>query len=221
MKVLLTHSRGKLEGLEPTLRKLNFNVIHHPAIKVDFINSPQTLAKAKELLKLPWLFFSSRNAIEAWHVFGLPFKNKIAVVGKASAKALAQYQKSADLIAEPQNAKGLLSKFLKSKNKACPVGVLKGNKSLQILENGLAENNCEPQSLVIYQTETLTINETADIVVLASPSAVAALPDKLAQAKLLAIGPSTAKAIREKGWSCQTATSPNTKSIVNTLERMI
>ena len=221
MKVLLTHSEGKLLGLEPKLRKLNLTAIHQAALKINFINNAQTQSKAQKLLELPWLFFTSQYAIEAWHSLDLSFKNKVAVVGKKSANTLANYSKKADIIAKPQNAKGLLAEFLKNKAKDCPVGLVKGNLSLKLLEQGLAKNNCRSESLIIYQSQIQKIDQSAEIVVLASPSAVNALAAKLSKAKLVAIGPSTAQAVANRGWQCYVAASPSVNSIVKTIEGLL
>lgn len=223
MKVLLTHSEGKLLGLEPALNKLKLNIVHQPLIKISFIKSPQTLTKAQEFLNLPWLFFTSQYAIEAWHNLGLPFNTKIALVGQKSAKALAKYSKKAQIIANPQNANGLLKDFFEHKGRTCPVGLVKGNLSLDILETGLNKNHCENKSLIVYQTklQKITASSNIDIVVLASPSAVKALPKELSKAQLIAIGPSTAQTIQARNWHCLVANKPDINSISKTIEGIL
>ncbi len=222
MKVLLTHSEGKLLGLEPKLQELGLEVSHQPLIDTALVLGKQICGQAEKIKNYPWLFFSSSKAVEFWHHIKMPFESRIAVVGKTTAKAVIKYSKEPEIIAQPANAQGLLSKFLSHPDKKGPVGIIKGNLSLDILEQGLKANNIAYKSIIGYITKVKKIScKSADIVVLASPSAANALATQLAKAKLVAIGPSTAQAISEKGRQCQVAAGPDVNSIIKSIKGLL
>ncbi len=221
MKILLTQSEGKLLGLEPKLEELGLKVVHQALIATALVLGNHSYNEAKKIQNYPWLFFSSSKAIEFWHYLKMPFNSRLAVVGKSTAKALLKYKKP-EIIAQTANAKGLLDSFLQHPDKQAPVGIIKGNLSLNILEQGLKANNIEYRSLTAYLTAKRKITcKSADIVLLASPSAVDALPPKLSQAKLISIGSTTAQAIANKGWQSYMAKEPSVNSIIKTIEGLL
>ena len=166
---------------------------------------------------------TSPNAVEAWHALGLPLRGinpQIGVVGEKTARAIGKLGGDVSLIGEPQHAEGLADIFLKQEVKGT-VGLPRGNRSLKTLQERLGAHGVKTSPVTIY--ETVTCNWQAgevDAVVLASPSAVQALPEEVGKhAKLISMGPSTSAAITGRGWRCIQAETPSTEAILKMFER--
>ena len=221
IRVALTQSAGKLRGLEQALHKRGFEVVRSPLIKTETILADEVRARAKKLLDCPWLLFTSPSGVEAWGALKLPFdQSHIGTVGQKTAAAVEQLGGEMSLIGEPQNAAGLAEAFLQSSSAASPVGLPRGDRALPTLQDELEAGGFETRPVVVYRTLQLgwTAGEV-NIVVLSSPSAVEALPQRVGKtAKLIALGPSTGAAISEYGWSYVQAESPAVEAILMALE---
>jgi uroporphyrinogen-III synthase len=220
MKIALTQSAGRLEGLEQALLAQGFEVIRAPLIQTEVLTSARTRALAQSLLACPWLLFTSPTAATAWQALGLPFKqSSIGVVGQKTARAVQAFGGNVKLLAEPQTALGLADVFLQHPEAAAPVGLPRSDRALPTLENELEKNGFTTRPAVIYKTTARNWQGyEADVVLLSSPSAVEALPPKLAKsAKLIALGPSTGATIKDYGWSFVQAKSPDISSIIDAI----
>ena len=78
---------------------------------------------------------------------------------------------------------------------------------------------------MVYRSEPLPWPEEqgeVDAVLLASPSAAAALPERVARrARLVALGRSTAAALERRGWPCAVADRPDVAAAVEVLEQAL
>ena len=222
MKILLTHSEGRLAGLATALSAQGFTVTHEPLIYTEFLPVEEAGAAAKNLRGVTWLLFSSRTAVQAWAALGLTFGTyKVAVVGQKTAEEVKKSGGTVLLTAEPANAEGLLRTFLACVSPPGRVGLPCGEQALPILSAGLEEAGFTVAKACLYRTVTHPISQIkTDFIVLASPSAVAALPERLGRAQLIALGPSTQQAIKERGWYATEARTPDVRGVVRAVLRV-
>ncbi len=217
MNVLLTHSEGRLERLAAALTARGFNVTHHPLIKTELLDNEIT-ASARDSLRSDWLLFTSRTAVWSWTSLGLPLTGqvpKLGAVGESTAQEITCSGGTVALVAEPASAQGLLETFRAHVSPPARVGLPCGEQALPTLEAGLAHAGFKVSKLPLYRTLTQPLpNISADLIVLASPSAVAALPETLTHARLVALGPSTVRAVRARGWRATEAKTPDTAGVV-------
>ncbi len=225
MRVALTHARGRFEALPEALGRAGLTAIEAPLLSTRPRAGTELRASAEALLDLPWLLVTSRSTVEAWAALGLPWQRagrpRIGAVGPGTAAALEAAGARPTLVAEPATAAGLAEAFCARRDAAGPVGLPQGNRARPGLARALAGAGFEPRTLVVYDSLTLPWPEgvAADLVVLASPSAARALPEAVgaalgARARLVAIGPATARAIHARGWRCRRATEPTPAAIV-------
>ncbi len=225
MKIALTQSRGRLTGLEQALRSRGYEVVRSPLLRTEPLLNAQVKDRASNLLRCSWLLFTSPAAVEAWHSLGLSMNVQpcIGVVGKATARRVRGFGGRVRLVAEPATAEGLAEVFLQDPGAASPVGLLRGDRALPTLQLLLEKSGFEVQPVVVYRTVLMpwTVADV-EVVVVASPSAVEALPDSIAsKVRLIAIGPTTATTVREMGWSCIQAASPEVAAVVSALEQSL
>jgi len=224
-KVLLTHSQGRLQGLNELLTDKGFDVKHQPLIQTSVIHNGNILIDAEALLSCEWMLFTSQAAIEAWIELGLGFPKNMGfgAVGQKTAKRLEALGVEVNVIGEPQDAQGLAEVFIQNYADAKTVALPKGNLSLSILDDKLKAAGIETKPLVIYETQLLSVdylkNEVFDVVFFASPSAVEAFNNVLDQEDMqyIAIGETTAKAIHDVGQTCTIAQTPIVEAIAEAI----
>lgn len=214
---MLTHGEGRLEGLADALSAHGLTVTQHPLIETVVLPDEQVRADAEALLEADWLLFTSRTAVRAWGSLGLPLDGatpKLGAVGRRTADDLRGLGGRVALEARPPNAAGLLETFLSHVSPPATVGLPCGEQALRTLETGLTRAGFAVSKAVLYRTLTRPLPEAdADVVVLASPSAVAALPGTLTGVRLVALGPSTARAVRDRGLHAVESRTPELASI--------
>jgi len=231
MKVVLTYSLGRLVGLAEALYDEGFDVEHTPLIETVSLQDEETKRQAKALLDCPWLLFTSQKAVETWHELNqdkMPKQNinttpKHGAVGQQTAAALRQRGYKIDLVAQPQNAQGLINCFTSHPEACGPVGLAQGNLALDDLETGLERMGFETQTLTIYQTRTQEWQaKLANIIVVASPSALAAIPDEVAiKAQFISLGKTTQDAVTLKGWNGLKASEPTIDAVLDVLDQLV
>lgn len=216
--VLLTHGEGRLEGLAAALTARGFSVTHHPLIATEFLPPATVRPSAEALLTSDWLLFTSRTAVQAWAALGLPFGQgpRIGAVGVRTAADLTELGGRVALTAQPENAQGLLETFVARVSPPASVGLPCGVGALPTLGGGLTRAGFTVARAPLYRTVARPFpDSSANLIVLASPSAVAALPATLRpETRLVTLGPSTHQAVRNRGWSAVQAESPSLGSIV-------
>jgi len=215
MRIALTHASGRLEQLAPALEALGHAVEHIPLVAPYPRHDDDTHRAATALLGLTWRCYPSRSAVEAWMALGLPLDDgaRLAAVGPGTAAALARH--GADRVLTPPSsaatAAGLARALLNAGASGHPVGIVQGSRARSELANRLAAGGARPRSVVVYDVTALPwpAHTAVDAVLLASPSAVAALPSAVARsAQLVALGPTTAAAVSDRGWRCHVASEP-------------
>ena len=219
MRVLLTHREERLEGLEAALVAHGLEVVHHPLIETELLQGDAVTEAAEALLGCDWLLFTSRTAVQAWAALGLPLAGavpKLGVVGGGTAQDIMRLGGQVALVAEPANAQGLLNTFRACVAPPACIGLPCGEGALPTLADGLGKAGFGVMKVPLYRTMTRPFPEVeADLIVLASPSAVSALPETLPRrTKLVALGPSTAEAVKERGWNATKAATPDLAGVV-------
>lgn len=243
MRIVLTHSEGRFEGLAEELERRGHEVAHRPLIVTRPRRAADVAAEAEALLTLPWLLFTSRSAVEAFAALGLGWRSPqgaeplVGAVGIKTAAALRRAGAEPVLVAERSpRADGLARTFLADPRAAGPVGLPQGDRALPTLCRALEEAGLEVRPLVLYETvaqpleggaagapaEGLAVADgsaDAEVVVLASPSAAQALPEALAaRVTLVAIGPTTAGALAARGLTCRQAAAPSVAGVLAEVE---
>lgn len=224
MKVLLTHSEGRLEALNAALTARGFTVTHAPLIRTELLPAEAVRPGAEALLTSDWLLLTSRTAVAAWAALGLPLSGiapKIGVVGKKTGDAVAELGGEVALVAQPANAEGLLETFLAHVTGPLNVGLPCGEDALPTLSDGLSAAGFPVSRVPLYHTVAQPMtNQDADIIVLASPSAVAALPKTiLSKTRFVALGPSTYAALRGRNLEATMSQTPDVDSVVQAVIR--
>lgn len=223
-RIALTHSPGRLDGLQELLEERGYEVLRRPLIETTPRTDPATRAAAANLMALPWLLVTSRSTVEALLALGgISGGSLIGAVGPATAGALEAAGASVALVANPHNARGLAHTFLAHPHARGPVGLPRGNRALEDLERELGEAGFATRPLVVYDTvQREWQGGQVDALVLASPSAVEALPAEVAGcARLVTLGTTTSAAARSRGWRFDEAEEPTPRATLAVLERIL
>lgn len=226
MRIALTQGEGRLEGLVERLTDRGHQVARTPLVRSRPCLDDATRAGAAALQECPWLLFPSRSAVEAWTALGLPLSEgpgapALGAVGDGTADALARGGGRVAVRGDPPTGAGLARAFLALPGARGPVGLPCGNRARAALPDALRAAGLEVRTQVVYRTETARWGGPAscDVVVLASPSAVRALPAAVAaSAHLLAIGPTTAAALREAGFAPIVAGRPDVDGLLEEID---
>lgn len=223
MRVLLTQSERALTGLEGALRARGHDVLRWPLIRTAPLPDVELKRAVARLLACRWVLFSSPAAVRAWSRIRLPAAvaaRWYGAVGPGTAKTMSDAGLRPTLVG-PGDAASLATGFLAQPLAADPVGLPLGDRSRDTLERALVAGGRRVVTSVVYRTETLTgpAHGDPDAVLLASPSAVAALPTSVAErAQLIALGPTTAAAVRATGRDCRVARAPTVTAVIASLE---
>ena len=227
MRVAITASSGRLEGLEARLRALGHDPVRSPLIAVRARTDEASRAAAAALAPLRWRLYPSRTAVEAWRALGLGFDpdTRVGAVGPATAAALRTAGAHVDVVARPATAAALAAQVLAHPDgprRGEAVGVVQGSGARPALARGLQAGRVEVRTAVVYDREGLgwRVDRPVDAIVVASPSGVAALPAAVGSAALIvAIGPTTAAAARRRGWRVAVAAAPTVDAVAAVLVR--
>lgn len=150
-----------------------------------------------------WLFFTSKNAVRFYFEKGRKAGNKkVGCVGKGTFKTLAKYIDHIDFVGDQIDIKAVASEFDKVLGKRKCVFPISNISKRTIQQHLTHQENAI--DLVVYNTEErANFNcEKPDVVVFTSPSNVRAFTKKYGTeltAKIIAMGPSTAKELTDLG----------------------
>jgi len=242
--VLLTRPEGKSTEWRAALAEAGAAVNELPLIEITFEPDQDILADVLDAIgEYDWLVFTSANGVRGFFdrffqrysdirsIGGMRF----ACVGPATEKALRAYHLDADLVAAQADAlalgRELMTKFnVENQKVVIATGNLAGPELPRLLmEEGLAIVDI----LKVYSTDQKSVAEApeaaefrrrgADAIVFASPSAVESFMQQAAslrpdvgarQPKVVAVGPTTADAVRRAGIPlAATAAAPTAKAI--------
>ena len=245
MRVVVTRSEAGDGPLSSELRSLGLPVLLWPAVSVAAADHGPLEAALARIESFQWLVFASRHAVAA--VTDLkatqPANVKVAAVGQATAQVLRQRGWSVDLLPDDSNAAALVDVFESAKVIAPGTRVLfpASSRALPTIAVGLKLLGAEVVQVEAYRTESTSSLDVEDCrswiarggigaVTFASPSAVDELEHALGKedftrllsgAAAVAIGPTTAKALTERGHTPALAESATLQGLAHTTHRIL
>ncbi|ABU58119.1 uroporphyrinogen-III synthase [Roseiflexus castenholzii] len=232
-RIAVTRAAERAEGLAAALSSEGAEVLVCPTIAYAPPDDPDRLEAALERLdQYDWIIFTSVAAVDTlarYQALPPPLHVRVAAVGKATAAAIESRGGRVDLLPAQQNAEGLLAELrnVAGQRFLLPVS--------DIARDTLAVGLREREALVDVVTAYRTVpgpgvrdlidplcRRAIDAVVFSSPSTLRYLIDGMEQfgiarsvaralfdgVALIAIGPTTAQALRDEGLSVA-AQAPN------------
>jgi len=237
--VIVTRAEERDGPLSTELKSLGLPVLIWAAVRVlpaDTARLDEALSRATSF---DWIVFTSRHAVAAVtaRLSTKPSGLRIAAVGRATAAVLKQHGWPVDLVPGEPSAAGLVATFATS-GFAHGARVLypASSRALPTLAAGLTQLGAQVTTVEAYRTASGAALDVADCrswiardavgaVTFASPSAVAELESALgredfarllAQAPAVAIGPTTARALTERGYAPALAESATLRGLART-----
>lgn len=242
--VVVTRAEERDGPLSSELRSLGLPVLVWAAVSV----LPADTTRLDEALRragsFDWIVFTSRHAVAAVtaRLSAPPRGMRTAAVGRATSTVLEQRGWPVDLIAAEPGAAGLVAAFAGA-GSAREARILypASSRVLPTLATGLTQLGAEVTTVEAYRTVSGTALDVEDCrswiarqevgaVTFASPSAVIELESALGKedfARLLeaapavAIGPTTARALTERGYSPTLAESATLRGLARTSLRAV
>lgn len=225
-RVLVTRPKEQAAELTTGLAALGAEVLHLPLIAIGPPDDEAPLRAAlSELGSFDWVVLTSANAVEA--VFDrlqgpVPAGVRWAVVGRRTAEVLTARGVRPELVAEPATAERLGELMMARGMASQRVLFPRSDRARDVLPQVLAAAGAHLEAPVAYRTLSHSaatcrqlqevLAEGIDWVTLTSPSTwhelLGALDGARLSAKLAAIGPTTAIAIRESGYEPAAVADP-------------
>jgi uroporphyrinogen-III synthase len=242
--VVVTRAEERDGPLSTELKSLGLPVLVWAAVRVlpaDVASLDEALSRAGAF---DWIVFSSRHGVAAVtaRLATAPAGVRVAAVGRATAAVLRQHGWPVDLIAAEAGAAGLVAAF-------AAAGAARGarilypasSRALPTLAAGLTQLGAEVRTVEAYRTVSGTrldleecrswiAREAVGAVTFASPSAVVELESALGKADFarllgsapaVAIGPTTARALAERGYTPTLAESATLRGLARTSWRAL
>lgn len=245
--VVVTRAEAADGPLSSELRTLGLEVLLWPAVSVSAAD-PQPLRDAlQHLADFAWIVFASRHAVVAVTELlpKAPASLRVAAVGRATAQVLRQRGWRVDLLPDEANAAALVAAFAQADAGAASFAGARvlypaSSRALPALAAGLRALGVEVTQVEAYRTEAAAL-DVADCrsrierggigaVTFASPSAVIELEHALgarhfdrllAGSTAIAIGPTTARELADRGRPAVLAETPSLHSLALTTWRVI
>jgi uroporphyrinogen-III synthase len=183
-RVLVTRPRGQERELIDRLRERGYDAVHVPLIAIE-----PTGDDPIDVGGYDWVVVTSPNGARELRRRAVGRFPRLAAIGPATAAALG----GADLVASSSTQEGLLAALPRPAGRVLFAGA---EDARPLLADAL-----EADVLVLYRTRLLRPAEPlrADLVVLASASAAAALGALRTGLPVVSIGPETTRAARASG----------------------
>ncbi len=241
-RVVVTRAESRDGPLSSQLRTLGLEVLLWPAVSVTAASGAafeQALARIEEF---NWIVFASRAAVTA--VINscprLPASVRVAAIGRATAQVLRGRGFRVDLMPNEANAASLVNAFATEGCAGARILYPASSRALPTIAQGLTQMGAQVLQVEAYRTEAASLDvsdcrawidrEVIGAVTFASPSAVVELeralgaPDfarLLNHAAVVAIGPTTARALAERGTIAVLAESATLAGLANTTLRLL
>ena len=234
--VVVTRAEERDGPLSTELKSLGLPVLVWAAVRVlpaDAAALDEALGRAESF---DWIVFTSRHAVAAVTVrlSAPPSGMRTAAVGRATAAVLKQHGWPVDMVPGEPSAAGLVAAFAASGSaRSSRVLYPASSRALPTLAAGLTQLGARVTTVEAYRMAAGTALDVADCrswiarnavgaVTFASPSAVAELESALGQedfrrllgrAPAVAIGPTTARALTERGYTAKLAESATLRGL--------
>jgi uroporphyrinogen-III synthase len=242
--VVVTRSETRDGPLSLELRNLGLPVLLWPAVAVERSEKGPLEAELARVASFDWIVFASRHAVAA--VTDLmtvaPAGVRIAAVGQATAQVLRQRGWAVDLLPNEANAAGLVESFASGgRAKGARILYPASSRALPTIATGLAQLGAQVVQVEAYRTESSASLDVEDCrswiasgeigaVTFASPSAVDELEHALGKEDFqrllsttaaVAIGPTTARAITDRGHTPALAESATLQGLAQATHRLL
>lgn len=188
MRVVLTGTERAAAPLAAALAAEGFDVVSCPLVAVEAVAGPPVRAGEYD-----WLLLTSRNAVEAlFERLEGPLPH-IAVVGPGTAAALRERGREPDLVASVSTQEGLAAELPRPSGRVLFAGA-EDSRDVLVRELGA-------DFVPLYRTVLLRPARfpSADLAVVASPSAARALAALGCRVPCVSIGPVTSADVRRAG----------------------
>jgi len=221
MRVLVTRAEGQAAGLVEALEARGAEAVVIPAIAIAPLEEYGVLdAAIARMEAFRWVVFTSVNGVECFHARGgaVPDGVRVAVIGKATARAAVAAGMRVNLVPERSVAEGLVEALVPLLRAGDAVLVVRAQEGRDVLPEALAEAGAElvlapadrdvgPKESVAA-VQALFAGAGVDAVTFASSSSVRNLRELLVAAgvtlpetvRRVSIGPITSATMRELGW---------------------
>jgi uroporphyrinogen-III synthase len=240
--VVVTRAESRDGPLSTQLRGLGLKVLLWPAVRVA---PPAGAALEESIVRIAdfhWIVFASRNAVAA--VLKLlprrPVGLRVAAIGRATAQVLGHRGFAVDLMPNEASAAALVNAFAALGCAGARVLFPASSRALPTIAQGLTQLGAVVHQVEAYRTDAAALDahdchawidrDAIGAVTFASPSAVVELERALgpahfmrllAQAQVIAIGPTTARALAERGRTAVLAESATLSGLANTAHRLL
>ena len=237
--VVVTRPEASDGPLSTELRSLGLPVLLWAAVRVVPADTSRLVETLNHAQSFDWIVFTSRHAVAAVtaRLQTPPSGLRTAAVGRATASVLKQHGWPVDLLPGEPSAAGLVAAFAASGSaRGARFLYPASSRALPTLAAGLRQLGAQVTTVEAYRTvsgSTLDVEDCRSwiarkgigAVTFASPSAVAELESALGQedfARLLAnapavaIGPTTARALTERGHTPTLAESATLRGLART-----
>ena len=221
-RVVVTRTREQAGELSERLRDLGAEVIELPTIRIEHPDDMPAFAESvTHAHNYDWLIFTSPNGVQRFFdAFFLAYKDarslgggRIAAIGPATAKKIAEYRFTTDLLPEKFVAEGLVAALKKEQVENQTMLWIKAEETRDLVSDELTKAGAIVDQCIAYQTVPETADPTgaaalfeeegADFVTFTSASTVTNFlamgltwPEGCQTAS---IGPITSQALQAKG----------------------
>ena len=240
--VVVTRAEPDNGPLSSHLRELGLQVLLWPAVSVSVADTAALEESLRSLQGFDWIVFASRHAVAAVteRIAAAPASLRVAAVGQATAQVLHQRGWPVDLLPEDANAAALVSAFATRPVSGMKVLFPASSRALPTIAAGLTQLGAQVTQVEAYRTEPASLDigechswierDGISAVTFASPSAVVELErtlgkshfDRLlAAAAAVAIGPTTARELLERGRAPVIAESATLRGLAETTFRLV
>ena len=240
--VVVTRAENADGPLSSQLRGLGLPVLLWPAVATSPSDTGQLDAALAQLEQFDWIVFASRHAVAAVieRVSVRPPALKVAAVGHATAQVLNQRGWSVDLLPDDSNAAALVAAFEARVERPRKVLFPASSRALPTIAAGLSQLGAEVVQVEAYRTEPAALDieqckswiarDAIGAVTFASPSAVIELERSLgkesfdrllAAVPAVAIGPTTARELTDRGRPPVLAESATLQGLARTTHRLM
>jgi uroporphyrinogen III methyltransferase / synthase len=240
--VVVTRAENADGPLSSQLRDLGLTVLLWPAVATSPSETGQLDLELARIDRFDWIVFASRHAVAAVieRLAVRPPTLKVAAVGHATAQVLNQRGWSVDLLPEDSNAAALVAAFEARVPDPRMILFPASSRALPTIAAGLSQLGAEVVQVEAYRTEpaALDVEECKSLiaraaigaVTFASPSAVVELERALGKesferllgaAPAVAIGPTTARELADRGRPPALAESATLQGLARTTHRLM
>jgi uroporphyrinogen-III synthase len=234
--VVVTRAESHDGPLSTELRSLGLNVLLWPAVRTAPAAGNSLERALARVQDFDWIVFASRQAVTAvirW-LPHLPAGVRVAAIGRATAQVLQGRGFPVDLVPNEANAAALVDAFAAVGCAGAKILYPASARALPTITQGLMQLGAEVRQVEAYldadDCRAWIDREVIGAVTFASPSAVIELERALgpphftrllAQAAVVAIGPTTARALAERGRTAVLAESATLSGLANTTLRLL